>query len=77
MRNNDQPVAADHLSTSSSGNINSRLVASNKAAIHRSNNQLRYLLQNVVRTLWKHNFAWPFQKPVDAEALGLPVINHF
>ena len=41
----------------------------------RMTNQLKYLQQIVVKTLWKHNFSWPFQKPVDAEALNLPVSN--
>jgi hypothetical protein len=36
-------------------------------------NQLKFIQQVVVKALWKHNFSWPFQKPVDAEALGLPV----
>lgn len=39
----------------------------------RHTNQLKYIQQNVIKTLWKHNFSWPFQKPVDAEALNLPV----
>ncbi len=36
-------------------------------------NQLQYLLKNVHRVLWRHHYAWPFHKPVDPAALGLPV----
>lgn len=43
----------------------------------RQTNQLKYLLQNVVKAMWKHSFSWPFQKPVDAESLNLPVIRVF
>lgn len=39
----------------------------------RATNQLKYIQNNVIKTLWKHNFSWPFQKPVDAVALNLPV----
>lgn len=39
----------------------------------RQTNQLKYIQQTVIKALWKHHFAWPFQKPVDAEALKLPV----
>ena len=39
----------------------------------RQTNQLKFIQQVVIKALWKHNFSWPFQKPVDAEALGLPV----
>uniref|UniRef100_A0AAQ4RA84 Bromodomain containing 4 n=1 Tax=Gasterosteus aculeatus aculeatus TaxID=481459 RepID=A0AAQ4RA84_GASAC len=35
----------------------------------RQTNQLQVL---VLKTLWKHNFAWPFQAPVDTIKLGLP-----
>jgi hypothetical protein len=45
------------------------------AANGRLTNQLKYIQHNVVKTLWKHNFSWPFQKPVDAVALNLPVSN--
>ncbi|XP_061567461.1 bromodomain-containing protein 4 isoform X2 [Cololabis saira] len=38
----------------------------------RQTNQLQYLLKVVVKTLWKHQFAWPFHAPVDAIKLGLP-----
>ncbi|PWA32562.1 hypothetical protein CCH79_00015105 [Gambusia affinis] len=31
-----------------------------------------YLLKVVLKTLWKHQFAWPFQAPVDAMKLNLP-----
>ncbi|KAM3863707.1 bromodomain-containing protein 4 [Diretmus argenteus] len=38
----------------------------------RQTNQLQYLLKVVLRALWKHQFAWPFQSPVDAAKLNLP-----
>ncbi|XP_041958867.1 bromodomain-containing protein 2b isoform X2 [Alosa sapidissima] len=38
----------------------------------RQTNQLQYLLKGVVKTLWKHQFAWPFQAPVDAMKLNIP-----
>lgn len=39
----------------------------------RQTNQLQYLLKIVLKALWKHQFAWPFQAPVDAVKLNLPV----
>lgn len=39
----------------------------------RKTNQLQYMQNVVVKTLWKHQFAWPFYQPVDAIKLGLPV----
>uniref|UniRef100_UPI001EAF25E4 bromodomain-containing protein 4-like n=1 Tax=Oncorhynchus gorbuscha TaxID=8017 RepID=UPI001EAF25E4 len=38
----------------------------------RQTNQLQYLLKVLLKTLWKHQFSWPFQAPVDAIKLGLP-----
>uniref|UniRef100_UPI00398EEFFB bromodomain-containing protein 3-like isoform X7 n=1 Tax=Pristiophorus japonicus TaxID=55135 RepID=UPI00398EEFFB len=38
----------------------------------RATNQLQYMLKGVVKTLWKHQFAWPFHVPVDAQKLNLP-----
>ena len=35
-------------------------------------NQLQFMLK-LTRSLWRHNYAWPFHKPVDPVALGLPV----
>ncbi|XP_025112371.1 bromodomain-containing protein 2-like isoform X3 [Pomacea canaliculata] len=37
----------------------------------RLTNQLQYLLKKVLVPLWKHHYAWPFHKPVDAEKLNL------
>ncbi|XP_071008993.1 bromodomain-containing protein 3-like isoform X10 [Oncorhynchus clarkii lewisi] len=37
----------------------------------RKTNQLQYMQNVMVKTLWKHNFAWPFYVPVDAIKLGL------
>ena len=42
----------------------------------RQTNQLKFI-QQILLKLWKHNFAWPFLKPVDAVALNLPVNNFF
>ncbi|XP_057673616.1 bromodomain-containing protein 4 isoform X1 [Corythoichthys intestinalis] len=38
----------------------------------RQTNQLQYLLKVVVKSLWKHQFAWPFHSPVDSVKLNLP-----
>ncbi|XP_056394651.1 bromodomain-containing protein 2 isoform X2 [Hyla sarda] len=38
----------------------------------RSTNQLQYLHKVVMKSLWKHQFSWPFRQPVDAVKLGLP-----
>ena len=39
----------------------------------RMTNQLQYLQKTVLKSLWKHHFAWPFHQPVDASKLNLPV----
>lgn len=36
-------------------------------------NQLQFLQKTVFKSVWKHRFSWPFQHPVDAKKLGLPV----
>ncbi|XP_044189308.1 bromodomain-containing protein 3-like isoform X2 [Thunnus albacares] len=41
----------------------------NKAG--RRTNQLQFMHNVVIRSLWRHHFAWPFHSPVDAVALGL------
>ncbi|XP_029108866.1 bromodomain-containing protein 3-like isoform X1 [Scleropages formosus] len=38
----------------------------------RKTNQLQYMQNVVVKTLWRHQFAWPFYQPVDAVKLCLP-----
>lgn len=38
----------------------------------RSTNQLHFLLKTVMKAVWKHQFSWPFQQPVDAKKLNLP-----
>lgn len=45
----------------------------NSSQPKRQTNQLQYLLKVVLKTLWKHQFSWPFQAPVDAVKLNLPV----
>lgn len=39
----------------------------------RVTNQLQFLQKTVFKAVWKHQFAWPFQQPVDAKKLNLPV----
>lgn len=43
----------------------------------RKTNQLQYMQNVVVKTLWRHQFAWPFYQPVDAIKLGLPVSDNY
>ncbi|KAM6938340.1 bromodomain testis-specific protein [Lycodopsis pacificus] len=38
----------------------------------RVTNQLHFLEKVAIKALWKHNFSWPFRKPVDAVTLHLP-----
>ncbi|XP_017830418.1 bromodomain testis-specific protein isoform X2 [Callithrix jacchus] len=38
----------------------------------RLTNQLQYLQKVILKDLWKHDFSWPFQRPVDAVKLKLP-----
>jgi hypothetical protein len=38
----------------------------------RNTNQLQFIKRQLVPALWKHKFAWPFKRPVDAEKLRLP-----
>jgi hypothetical protein len=33
---------------------------------------LQFLAKNVMKVVWKHQFSWPFQQPVDAKKLNLP-----
>ena len=47
---------------------------------HRNTNALQFLLKVIVKSLWKHNFSWPFHGPVDTIKLKLPdyhrIITH-
>lgn len=47
---------------------------------HRNTNALQFLQKVVMKVLWKHHFAWPFQQPVDTIKLKLPdyhkIITH-
>ena len=36
-------------------------------------NQLQFLQKVLLKSLWRHHFAWPFHEPVDAVKLNLPV----
>jgi bromodomain-containing protein 3 len=38
----------------------------------RNTNQLQYLKNIVMKTVWKHQFGWPFQVPVDSIKLNIP-----
>ena len=38
----------------------------------RNTNQLKYLLEVVMKSVWNHQFGWPFQTPVDAIQLKIP-----
>ena len=46
----------------------------------RVTNQLQYIQKQVMKSVWKHQFAWPFHQPVDAVKLNLPdyhkIIKH-
>lgn len=39
----------------------------------RMTNQLQFLQKVLLKSLWRHHFAWPFHEPVDAAKLSLPV----
>ena len=39
----------------------------------RATNQLQFLQKAMIKSLWRHHFAWPFHEPVDASKLNLPV----
>ncbi|KAI4817543.1 hypothetical protein KUCAC02_010929 [Chaenocephalus aceratus] len=38
----------------------------------RMTNQLQFLQKVLIKSLWRHHFAWPFHEPVDATKLSLP-----
>ncbi|KAJ3597732.1 hypothetical protein NHX12_001249, partial [Muraenolepis orangiensis] len=38
----------------------------------RVTNQLQFLQKAMMKSLWRHQFAWPFHEPVDAYRLNLP-----
>lgn len=42
----------------------------------RHTNQLSYLQKVVMKSVWKHQFSWPFKEPVDAVRLNL-VVSYF
>ena len=43
-----------------------------KPATRRLTNKLVLMKENVLKPIWEHQFAWPFQAPVDAIKLGIP-----
>jgi len=72
----DSSTVVDNKSDDQSSSSDS--VAATTADSHRSSkgamtNQLQYLQKVVLKALWKHQFAWPFYTPVDAQKLNLPV----
>ncbi|CAF5124001.1 unnamed protein product, partial [Rotaria sp. Silwood1] len=54
---NTIPIKLPHISASKRG---------------RQTNQLQFMSKVLFKTLWKHEFSWPFQKPVNAAKLHLP-----
>jgi Bromodomain len=38
----------------------------------RQTNQLHFLAKTVMKVVYKHQYSWPFQQPVDASKLNLP-----
>ncbi|XP_070493566.1 bromodomain-containing protein 2-like isoform X2 [Chironomus tepperi] len=38
----------------------------------RGTNQLHFIHKTVMKAVWKHQFSWPFQQPVDTIKLNLP-----
>ncbi|XP_035523762.1 bromodomain-containing protein 3a isoform X2 [Morone saxatilis] len=44
---------------------------SNPTKPGRRTNQLQFMQNVAIKSLWRHQFAWPFYQPVDAVALGL------
>ena len=71
----DSSTVVDNKSDDQSSSGDS--VVPTTAGGHRSKgamtNQLQYLQKVVLKALWKHQFAWPFYTPVDAQKLNLPV----
>ena len=41
----------------------------------RMTNQLNFLLKKMLPSVWKHQYAWPFHKPVDATKMKLKVFG--
>ena len=72
----DSSTVVDNKSDDQSSSGGDSIVPTT-ADTHRSKgsmtNQLQYLQKVVLKALWKHQFAWPFHTPVDAQKLNLPV----
>ncbi|KAL3871462.1 hypothetical protein ACJMK2_039458 [Sinanodonta woodiana] len=68
----------NHIGNSTSGM--SKANGENSHGRGRLTNQLQYLNKVVMKAVWRHQFAWPFHQPVDADKLGLPdyytIIKH-
>uniref|UniRef100_A0A3Q1H388 Bromodomain containing 3 n=1 Tax=Anabas testudineus TaxID=64144 RepID=A0A3Q1H388_ANATE len=45
---------------------------SNPSKPGRRTNQLQFMQNVVIKSMWRHHFAWPFHQPVDAVTLELP-----
>ena len=73
----DSSTVVDNKSDDQSSSGGDSVIPMTTTDSHRSKgsmtNQLQYLQKVVLKALWKHQFAWPFYTPVDAEKLNLPV----
>ncbi|KAK3600099.1 hypothetical protein CHS0354_004797 [Potamilus streckersoni] len=69
----------NHIGNSTSS-INMKANGENAHGGGRLTNQLQYITKVVMKAVWRHQFAWPFHQPVDADKLGLPdyytIIKH-
>lgn len=72
----DSSTVVDNKSDDQSSSGGDSIVPATTAESHRGKgsmtNQLQYLQKVVLKALWKHQFAWPFYTPVDAQKLNLP-----
>ena len=75
-KTNNNSINKDNLNKSQQRKLSTSSVNSSQGN-GRQTNQLKFISQVIIKALWKHNFSWPFQKPVDAVALGLPVSDFF
>lgn len=64
---------SDGHSSSGDSTVAMTAAADSQRSKGRMTNQLQYLQKVVLKALWRHQFAWPFYVPVDAQKLNLPV----
>lgn len=48
-------------------------IVKDPSRLGRMTNQLQFLQKVLLKSLWRHQFAWPFHEPVDTVKLNLPV----